>query len=164
MAPAKKAAAKKTPAKKKAAAKKAPAKKAAAKKKAPAKKAAAKKSPAKKKAAAKRAPAKKAAAPEAAPTAAAPPPAPAAAAAAPPPEPAGAAPVDAAPVQQQTVTVTSWNPSSGRGTVNVDDTDVPFDVTKAQVLNKGYVDLYVGQEVGVVVHEDGSDVESLEAF
>jgi hypothetical protein len=63
VAPAKKAAKKKAPAKKKAAAKKAPARKKAAVKKAPArKKAAAKKAPAKKKAAAKKAPAKKKAA------------------------------------------------------------------------------------------------------
>jgi hypothetical protein len=62
VAPAKKAAAKKTTAKKKAAVKKAPAKKKAAAKKAPARKAAAKKAPAKKKAAAKKAPARKAAA------------------------------------------------------------------------------------------------------
>lgn len=144
MAPAKKTSAKKAPAKKKAAAKQSP-----AKKKAAAKKAAAKQAPAKKAAAAKKAPAKKAAAP----------PAPVA-------EPATAG---STPVQQPVAaTVTSWNPSSGRGTVRVDDGDaeLPFDVMDTDILNKGYVDFHVGQQVNAVVvpEEDRKKLESLEAF
>jgi hypothetical protein len=154
MAPAKKTSAKKAPATKKAAAKQAPAKKKAAAKKAPAKKkASAKKAPAKKKAAAAteapatKAPATKAAAPLA--TAGEPP-------------TAGTAPAQ----QQVAATVTSWNPTSGRGTVKVDegDAELPFDVMDTDILNKGYVDFHVGQQVNAVVVPDDGKLESLEAF
>ena len=148
MAPAKKAPAKKAAATKKAPAKKAPAKKVAAKKKAPAKKApakkvAAKKAPAKR-TAAKKAPARKRSAASSA-----------------------AAPAGSSPVQQQILgEITSWNPSSGQGVVKLPTGEVPFDVMKTPIVNKGYVDLHVGRQVGVTptASEADGEFEALEAF
>jgi len=135
-APAKKTPAKKAPVKKAAPAKKATAKRAPVKKAAPAKKAVAKKVPAKKVAPTK-AVAKKA------PTARAEPPTPAA----PPPS---------------TGRISSWNPSSGKGTVSTPSGDYEFDLIKTSIVNKGYVDLYVGRNVNFRPGAENCD-QTLEA-
>jgi len=126
----------------------APAKRTA--KKAPTKKVAAKKAPAKKAAATKKAPAKKAPARKrAAPSSAT-------------PEPAGSS-----PAQPQILgEITSWNPSSGQGVVKLPTGEVPFDVMKTPIVNKGYVDLHVGRQVGVTptASDDDGGFEALEAF
>jgi hypothetical protein len=115
------------------------AKKAPTKKQAPAKKAAAKK-----KAPAKKAPARKRAAASSAA-----------------PAPAGSAPVQ----QQVRGEITSWNPSSGQGVVKLPTGEVPFDVMKTPIVNKGYVDLHVGRQVGVTPTDaDDGAFEALEAF
>ena len=40
--------------------------------------------------------------------------------------------------------ITSWDPSSGQGTVKTATQEMPFDLTKTELVNEGYVDLHVG--------------------
>ena len=44
--------------------------------------------------------------------------------------------------------------------------EVPFDVMKPPIVNKGYVDLHVGRQVGVTptASDDDGEFEALEAF
>ena len=112
------------------------AKKAPAKKKSPAKKMTA----AKKKASAKKAPVKAAATKKAAATTPVP---------------------TAATVTGQ---ITSWDPSSGRGTVKTATQEMPFDLTKTELVNEGYVDLHVGRPVKVAPMAQQPEVQSLEAL
>lgn len=60
--------------------------------------------------------------------------------------------------------ITSWNPSSGRGTVRLAAREVAFDLMKTKVLNQGYVDLHVGRQVAMTSSGDEDEFTCLEAL
>lgn len=58
--------------------------------------------------------------------------------------------------------ISSWNPSSGRGLIKVDTSEIPFDVMRDELTNEGYVDLHVGRGMSVVT--TGDAVQSVTAL
>ncbi len=60
--------------------------------------------------------------------------------------------------------ISSWNPSSGQGTVQAGGQELPFDVIETEILNKEYVDLHVGRPVKVAPGQQHQGLEKLEAL
>ena len=59
--------------------------------------------------------------------------------------------------RRSTGTISSWNPSMGKGKVRINGKDIDFDVAKTKIDNVGYVELRVGRNVDFSVSKNGEE-------